>query len=359
MSVSYGGDSITFADGSIQSGALGNRNRIINGAMVIDQRNSGNIGYANTSFSPYTVDRWCVANGGSSTGNVSFQQSSTVPTTTSPQFTKSLAITVTTTKTLGTNEYLVLYQAIEGNNFDDLRWGTAQASTITISFWVRSSVTGTYTVALRNAAGGYNRSYPATYTINSANTWEYKTILVPGDQSGTWAATNGAGVQIAWDLGSGSGLIGTANTWNTGGFLRASSQTNWINNAGATFFITGVQVESGSTASSFEYRPYGEELALCQRYYTQFNSFSLEAYQGAGGYVRALNTIVPLPVEMRATPTRTVITTGSNSIIRPTVTDYSGLNPVSSKHLNAFLETNNTTGTASISGRTESFSAEL
>jgi hypothetical protein len=218
---------------------------------------------------------------------------------------------------LGTNEYLVVYQAIEGNNFDDLRWGTASASPITISFWVRASVTGTYSVALRNANGGYNRSYIASYTINAIDTWEYKTVTIAGDQSGTWAAGNGAAVQIAWDLGSGSGLSTTAGTWTAGSYLRGTSQTNWISNAGATFFITGVQVEKGSTASSFEYRPYTTELQLCQRYFEK--SWHPNTAVGTADYYGVVTSTIPGSTGQY---TGTVNMSVSKRSTSPTVTFY-------------------------------------
>ena len=364
MSVSYGGDSITFEDSSvISSGWTGFKNRLINGDMRVNQRGAS-VNVASGGGTTYSsCDRFTLVNYFGS-GWINTEQSTDVPS----GFTNSLKLTVGAAPPLsGSTGYIVdIVQCVEGNNIADL-----YGSNVTLSFWVKSSVTGTYSVTFQNTTPTGNdsstRLYIAEYTISSANTWEKKTItvnLATGNASGTWNKTNGAGLSVCWNLGAESNRKGNTylNTWGTMGStpnIQSSSQVQWATNAGATFFITGAQLEKGSTASSFEYRPYGEELALCQRYYTQFNSFTLEAYQGAGGYVRALNTIVPLPVEMRATPTRTVITTGSNSIIRPTVTDYSGLNPVSSKHLNAFLETNNTTGTASISGRTESFSAEL
>lgn len=365
MSVSYGGDSITFEDGStVSSGWNGFKNRIINGTITIVQRYSG-AAANNITGNIYVMDRWAfngqsanlysarmVTNANTAVSNY---EADAAPT----GFTNSIKITSLTANTTGTGTLCAAFQAIEGNNVEDFAWGTSSAKPITVSFWTKSSIAGLYSFAIIN--GPQTRCYATTYRINQANTWEYKTITIPGNTDGTWHKDNQVGMYLFWGFAA-STLYGvtTNNVWDsTGGKYHATGTTRLTETLNATMYITGVQAERGSTASSFEYRSITTELAMCQRYYTQFNSFSLEAYQGAGGYVRALNTIVPLPVEMRATPTRTVITAGSSSIIRPTATDYSGLNPVSPKHLNAFLETNNTTGIASISGRTEGFSAEL
>jgi len=245
---------------SLNGGALsGARNRIINGDMRFDQRNAGAAITVAAAGNGYGVDRFYCENYQS--GTITIQQSSTAPT----GFTNSLIHTVTVTDTPGASDYLFQSTSIEGLNMADLGWGTANAQSVTLSFWVRSSVTGTYGIGLRNSAG--NRSYVATYSVNAANTWEQKSISIAGDTSGTWLTTNGLGVRIFWDLGSGSGSNGTANTWNAGSYWRTSGCVNWISNSGATFYITGVQLEAGSVATPFERRSYGQELALCQRYY--------------------------------------------------------------------------------------------
>ena len=235
------------------------KNRIINGAMVIDQRNAGAT-VAAPSDGAYVLDRYRMfTNGG---GVYSVGQSSTAP----AGFTKSMLCTVTTADaSISAGDYYPFVQAIEGYNIADLGWGTADAKTVTASFWVRSSVTGTYPFALRNGSGA--RSYVTTYTISAANTWEYKTITIAGDTTGTWDSTNSSGILVTFDLGSGSTYQGTANTWQAGNFFATSAATKLISTNGATFYITGVQLEKGSTATSFDYRPYGTELALCQRYY--------------------------------------------------------------------------------------------
>ena len=237
---------------------LGMRNRIINGGMVIDQRNAGaSVSNANS----YTLDRWYFMQGqASATVAFNVQQSSTAP----ANFANSLGITVATAASPGLSNYSCLYHRVEGYNAADLNYGLSSALASTLSFWVNSSVTGTFGVAIQNSANA--RSYVGSYTINSANTWEYKTITIPGDTTGTWLKTNGIGVGIYWDMGVGTAQSTTAGTWQAGNYLGLTSGTKLSATSGAIFYITGVQLEKGSTATSFDYRPYGTELALCQRY---------------------------------------------------------------------------------------------
>mgnify|MGYP003655730550 CR=1 FL=1 len=234
------------------------RNRIINGDMRIDQRNAGaSISVTSTGF---PVDRFYI--NANSFGVISGQRSTVVPT----GFTNSALMTVTTARSsIAASDVYGIRQTIEGFNTADFGWGAAAAQTVTLSFWVRSSIAGTYTVSIFNAA--FNRSYVATYTINSANTFEYKTVTVAGDITGTWATDNTASVNVFWDLGSGSDYQATANSWVASGSIRTSGSTNWISTSGATFYLTGVQLEVGSAATPFERRQYGQELMLCQRYY--------------------------------------------------------------------------------------------
>ena len=240
------------------------RNRIINGDMRIDQRNAG----ASTSVSAgttfYGTDRFAGFFGASATGCTT-QQSTTAPT----GFINSLKFAVGTGASSSSGQSAWLGQRIEGLNVTDLGWGTANAETVTLSFYVYASATGTYSVVLQNSAG--DRSYVATYTVSSANTWEQKTITVTGDTSGTWLTTNGTGIIIRWDLGSGSSYnTATTSAWQSGDYRNVSSQVNVIGTSSATFYITGVQLEAGSVATSFERRQYGQELVLCQRYYEIF-----------------------------------------------------------------------------------------
>ena len=273
------------------------RNRIINGAQVIDQRNAGNP-VTLTSSGPYVTDRWKCNN--NTDGTATAQQVSDAPT----GFNYSLKYTATATDTnLTTTQSTWVAQYIEGYNTADLGWGTANAKTITISFWVKSSLTGTFSYSISNNA--FDRSYVTTYTINSANTWEYKTITIAGDTSGTWLTTNGIGMLQGWYLGVGPSLTtSTTNTWQGAGYQSASGSVAVISTSGATFYITGVQLEAGTTASPFEYRQYGTELQLCQRYF--------EVYVCAGNNtgIMAMSTgtttsgrgVYPFKVQKRANP---------------------------------------------------------
>ena len=233
------------------------KNRIINGAMVIDQRNAGAAVTANGSF---PVDRMRIFN--SSDGAFSAQQDSSAPV----GFTNSVKVTTTTADgTLTGSQNLQFTQRIEGTNVADLGWGTASAAPVTLSFWVRSSLTGTFGGSLRNSAG--TRSYPYTYTISVADTWEYKTVTIAGDTSGTWLTTTGIGLIVFFGLGVGPDVSGTAGAWAGANYLSATGAVSVIGTLNATWYITGVQLEKGSTATSFDYRPYDAELALCQRYF--------------------------------------------------------------------------------------------
>jgi len=198
----------------------------------------------------------------------------------------------------------VLGQNIEGFNAADLAWGTASAQTVTLSFWVRSSLTGTFGGVLRNSAD--TRSYPFTYTISSANTWEQKTITVPGDTTGTWLTNNGIGIRVSWGLGVGSTFSGTAGTWAGSNFQSATGAVSVVGTNGATFYITGVQLEKGSTATSFDYRPYGTELQLCQRYYYRVSTGTTSGFLSSSGQwysSTAGGVITTFPVTMRTRPT--------------------------------------------------------
>ena len=274
---------------SVNGGPIaGSRNRIINGDMRIDQRAA-----VVTTNDSYTVDRWQL--GFATSGAVQSAQSGDAPT----GFGNSLLFDVTTADTsIAAGEYGVLTQYIEGLNTADLAWGTASAQTITLSFWVKSTTTGTYCVSFRNS--GNSRSYVATYSVASANTWEYKTITVSGDTSGTWLGTNGVGISIAFCFAVGSTFQTTAGSWQAGNFLGTSAQTNLLASAANEIRITGVQLEPGSTATPFERRSYGQELALCQRYYQKYLGVLLSGYNGIGG---PIYTMTFLPVEMRVTPT--------------------------------------------------------
>ena len=278
------------------------RNKIINGAMVIDQRNAG---ASLSSPSAYTVDRWFF-NKGTSTATYTVQQSSTAP----AGFKNSLAINVSSGVSTASGQYSVVNQSIEGYNSADLMWGTANAQSVTLSFWVRSSLTGTFGVCFRNNNG--DRNYIASYTISSANTFEYKTVTVAGDTSGTWETTNGLGIQVLWDMGVGTTYSSTAGAWTSSNVLGLTGGVKVLANTGASWYLTGVQLEAGTTASPFEYRQYGTELALCQRYYSKScaqltvpgsNMGTTNAWQGMNGTDGNQIQGPKWPVTMRATPT--------------------------------------------------------
>ena len=287
-------------------GSFGFRNRIINGQMVIDQRNAG----ASVSIdgaAPYTLDRYlCQDN---TDGSFSVQQSSTAPT----GFNSSLLVTITgTDSSLTTTQFGRIVQRIEGYNIADLGWGTASAQTVTLSFWVRSSVTGTFSGVLNNSAG--DRLYAFTYTINAANTFEYKNITIAGDTTGTWLTTNGTGIELNLSIGAGPSRTVAAGSWGTALAYAATGQTNLFATASATFYITGVQLEKGSTATSFDYRPYGTEFALCQRYYETYSNGTgtgaiYEGITGNFATTAAFRGFVPFKVTKRASPSVTVPTT--------------------------------------------------
>ena len=262
MTIAYSGDSITFPDNSVQNTAatgFGFKNRIINGAMVISQSAAGASVTNDAADIKFAVDRTNIY--GAVSSKFTGQQSSTAP----AGFVNSLLCTSSSAYSVGAGESFWVQQRIEGFNVADLGWGAAGASTVTLSFWVRSSLTGTFGGSFQNSAN--NRSYPFTYTISVANTWEQKTVTVAGDTSGTWLTTNGVGIKVTWGLGVGSTFSGTAGSWAAANYVSATGATSVVGTSGATFYITGVQLEKGSTATSFDYRPYGTELALCQRYY--------------------------------------------------------------------------------------------
>jgi hypothetical protein len=235
------------------------KNRLINGAMVIDQRNAG---ASVTANGVYTLDRWVAFNSQTSKYTVQRNAGAVTPPV---GFINYLGATSSSAYSVLTGDYFFINQAIEGLNVSDLAWGTASAHTVTLSFQVRSSLTGTFGGALKN--GGSNRSYPFTYTISSANTWTTISVTIPGDTSGTWATDNTVGINVQFGLGAGATYSGTAGAWAAGNFVTATGATSVVGTNGATFYITGVQLEKGVTATSFDYRPYGTELQLCQRYY--------------------------------------------------------------------------------------------
>jgi len=277
----------------------GFRNRIINGAMVIDQRNAG-ASVTNGATTTYTLDRWQMF--GDQASKFSIQQ----VTTTMVGFTYALKVTSLSAYTLTTDDRFFYRQKIEGYNMADLNWGSANAKTVTLSFKAKSSLTGTFGGAIGNDDG--TRSYPFTYTISSANTETSVSVTIPGPTSGTWLTTNGIGMTVNFGLGvQGSTYAGTAGVWANTNYYSATGAVSVVSTNGATLEITGVQLEVGSTATSFDYRPYGTELALCQRYYYRVKQDGIaSARLGNFGQAYATTTagvITNFLVEMRTSPT--------------------------------------------------------
>ena len=299
-------DLMTTSDGVSSSGLYGFKNRLINSAMVIDQRNAG------ASVTPtdgqYTLDRWVAGLSQASKFTVQQNAGSITP---AIGFSNYLGVTSSSAYSITSTDYFGISQNIEGFNSSDLGWGTANAKTITISFWVYSSLTGTFVCALRNSAN--NRSYPSTYTISSANTWEQKSITIAGDTTGTWiGATNGIGLRVQFSIGVGSTFQGTANSWQSGSYTSVAGATSVVGTNGATFYITGVMLEKGSTATSFDYRPYGTELALCQRYYWKITATGYYPCIGLARSTTITRNVIAFPVPMRVVPT-SLSTTGTAS----------------------------------------------
>jgi hypothetical protein len=278
------------------------RNRIINGDMRIAQRTTSAV----TANDSYAVDRWNIGN--STDGAFSAIQDSDAP----AGFNKSVKFTITTADASVTGtQGLFMVQPIEGFNTAGLNWGTANAKTVTLSFWVKSSVTGTFSGSLMN--GSVNRAYPFTYTITAANTWEYETITIAGDTTGTWNTDNSGGILLYFSLGTGSTRLGTAGAWAGSRLQGATGETALVNTLNATWFITGVQLEVGTQATSFEYRQYGTELNLCYRYFQSMSNPTAfgcptDAFTQATGATASYG-ILSFLQPMRSAPTMTLTST--------------------------------------------------
>jgi hypothetical protein len=248
--------------GTVLTGSTttGFKNRLINGEMDIDQRNNG----ASITFNDgvFPVDRWTTVATQSSKGTIQQNAGAVTP---PAGFTNYLGFTSSSAYSVLTGDAFAIQQRIEGLNVSDLAWGTASAATVTLSFWVRSSLTGTFGGSVSNSA--QNRSYPFTYTITAANTWELETVTIPGDTSGTWLTTNGIGARINLGLGAGATFSGTAGAWSGSTLFSATGAVSVVGTNGATFYATGAQFEKGTQATSFDFRDYGRELIMCQRYY--------------------------------------------------------------------------------------------
>jgi len=305
--MTYGNLNVDTVTTSTPNGVLGAgnasllKNRLINGAMAIDQRNAGaSVTASVTAAQTYTLDRWAYQASQASKFTIQQNAASVTPPV---GFKNYLGITSSAATSIGASDYFLIDQCIEGYNIADLNWGTANAKTVTLSFQVYSSLTGTFGGSILNNAA--NRSYPFTYTISSANTWTTISITIAGDTSGTWLATNGTGMFISFGLGMGSTYSGTAGAWAGAGYYSATGATSVVGTSGATFYITGVQLEVGSSATGFEYVNYQTSLANCQRYYYRWSP-----NQNADQYALAFcdNSTVAtgwgvFPVPMRTYPT--------------------------------------------------------
>jgi len=306
----YGGTGTTI-------GYNGFKNRIINGAMVISQRGTT---FTQSTVNQIGLDRWDGT--GTAASKFTFAQSGTGP----AEFNNSTLITSLSAYSVTSGDLFIYRQRIEGYNVADLGFGTANAQTITVSFWVRSSLTGSFGGYITN--GSFTRSYLFSYTISSANTWEKKTVTIAGDTSGTWLTTNGLGIEVGFSLGAGATYSSTANTWAGTFYTQPTGATSVVGTNGATWYITGVQLEKGATATSFDYRDYGRELAMCQRYFcvsaggtqvAQGSSYTETMFQSGCGTAftdsEGRCNIYTLPVVMRTSPTVTIIgnTLGASS----------------------------------------------
>jgi len=276
------------------------RNRIINGDMRVAQRGTAAVGAES-----FPVDRWLYSyNAG---GTITSQQSTFAPT----GFSTSVGCSVSAGVSATAAQYGNFQQKIEGYNIADFAFGTAAAKTIAVSFWVRASIAGTYCVSILNwndSANSNDRSYVSEYTISSINTWEKKTVIISGCTDGVWYTDNRKGMYIVFDLGSGTNVqTASKNSWVTGCFGRTSSQTNIIGTTGASFYLTGVQIEVGSAATPFEYRPIQYEIALCQRYYARLKTNGTDLFVAYGAGVCQSTTATTLyftfPQVMRSSPT--------------------------------------------------------
>ena len=284
----------------LQGVTPGFKNRIINGACVIDQRNAG-ASVTNIAGSVYTLDRWQAAAGQASKFTIQQNAGSVTPPV---GFSYYLGCTSSSAYTVLTGEVFIMRTKIEGYNIADLNWGSANAKTVTLSFWVRSSLTGTFGGALANSDS--TRTYPFSYTISSANTWTQVSLTITGDTSGTWQTTTGIGIELRISLGAASDQSGTAGSWSSSNYYSATGAVSVVGTNGATFYITGVQLEKGSVATSFDYRSIGQELALCQRYY-QNHGYMFQCGQAYGTGTDGYTSNYSFPVNMRAAPTSIVV----------------------------------------------------
>jgi hypothetical protein len=280
------------------------KNRLINGGMVISQR-VGTTSTTVSAVSVYGLDRWRVNS--SQASKISFQQQAIASPQSCGNNRYTMNITSLAATTVGASDYYGVNQFIEGFNMQDLGWGTSAAQTVTLSFWIYATVAGTYSGAIRTGDNS-NYSYPFTYTINSANTWEFKTVTIPGPTAGTWGTGTSVGLDVWFSVGTGSTFKGTAGSWSANNYVAATGEIALVNTNAAAWYITGVQLEKGSTATSFDYRPYGTELALCQRYlpayiYSSASGTEPVAWVRGGSTASIASTSIYFTVPSRVPPT--------------------------------------------------------
>jgi len=307
MTTQLNGQGVVFSDTTTQTTKTDRvgLNRIINGAMEVDQRKEGLASAVNTVTADYiSVDRF--VSQGSVAGKFIMQQNLNAVTPPSG-FSKYLGFKTTTAYAIIASSYYIFGQFIEGINIADFKWGTANAKPVTISFWARSSLTGTFSAGLRNGAS--NRSYNFTYSLPTANTWTKIVVTIPGSTDGVWTSDNSIGVFVVFNMGVGSNFSASnVNTWEVGNKVGVTGAVSVIGTLNATFFITGLQVEVGSVATKFERTSYHEELTKCQRYY-QIVYADTRCYSSASN--RITNPIHYYNT-MRTLPTAT-ITAGTRS----------------------------------------------
>lgn len=283
---------------SINTGSIsGTRNRVVNGSMRIDQRNDG-APMNPVTTGVYTIDRWVMAFAGTFSVRVQGNLGSVTPPV---GFTSYFGVQNNTATTPTGTDNLHVQHRIEGHNISDFSWGTQNAKTVTLSFWVRSSLVGLYGGSIRNNAN--DRSYVYEYRIDNANTWEYKTVTIPGDTTGTWLDRNNTGLRLIFGLGAGSGSQGPPNQWSGANYTNSTNGTVWTATANATWYLTGVQLELGTRATEFERINYQQELALCQRYYEKSANWAFMS-----GITGIANRVI-LPshsVTMRSDPTYSI-----------------------------------------------------
>jgi hypothetical protein len=336
MTLSVSGDSITFPDLSTLQTApsgFGFKNRIINGDMRIDQRNAG-ASVTPAGSGTYSVDRFSVNFTQASKYSVQQNAGSLSAANMPLGFTNYLGITSLAATSAGASDFFFINQSVEGFNTADLNWGSANAQTATLSFWVRSSLTGTFGGALRNSAA--NRSYIFSYTVSSANTWEQKTVTIAGDTTGTWLTNSSTGIQLSFSLGVGSTFSGAAGgltgAWAGANYVSPTGATSVVGTSGATFYITGVQLEKGSTATAFDYLDYGRSLIQCQRYFWLGQPKMTGTASVNTTQVWRMGTT--LPVQMRANPTIAIVSAislqcgGNNANLTSVGVNYSTVSAI-------------------------------